>query len=717
MAKSKSKTLPGTPYPLGATWYGEGVNFALFSEHATSVMLCLYGGVDNNEETARIALVERTEHIWHGYVQGLEPGQRYGYRVRGPYEPVAGHRFNPAKLLLDPYARALDRVPSWNDLMLGYRVSAGTPTARPDSRDSGSVMPKCIVVDRSYDWSGDEKPKTPWERTVIYEAHVKGMTALHPEVPAEIRSSYAGLASPAVLKHLKSLGITAIELMPVHQVAPERHLFQRGLTNYWGYNTIGYFAPDIRFAPGAVPGRQVAEFKDMVKAIHRAGLEVIVDVVYNHTGEAGEAGPTLCFRGIDNASYYRLRDDGSGACEDFTGCGNSLDLTNAHVLQLVMDSLRYWVVEMHVDGFRFDLATTLARGKKGEFAASPFLAAIHQDPLLSQTKLIAEPWDLGEGGYRVANFPVNWREWNGKYRDTVRDFVRGAGDTLPEFASRITGSSDLYKPSGRAPTASINFVAAHDGFTLADLVSYSEKHNEANGEENRDGESHNRSWNCGVEGATDAPEILALRGRQKRNLLATLFLSQGVPMLSHGDELGRTQRGNNNAYCQDNEISWIDWASADTGLIEFTAKLSKLRREHPIFRRRGWFTGKPIRGGRLKDLVWFRPDGVEMTADDWSVGYAKTIGAFLNGRALTERDRVGDRITDDSFYLMFNSFDEPIAMTIPPIGWGRKWALVLDTTQVPDTTEDSPGDNGRIYRAGEEVRLAGRAVAVMRRVA
>ncbi|MDB5107578.1 MAG: glycogen debranching enzyme GlgX, partial [Candidatus Binatus sp.] len=651
MPKAKTPTLPGNPYPLGATWDGDGANFALFSEHATGVQLCLFGGDSGDDETEQIAMAERTEHVWHSYLPGLKPGQRYGYRVRGRYAVAEGFRFNPAKLLIDPYAYALDREAAWNDLMFGYRMRASGSSSRADRRDSAPVMPKCVLVDTAYDWGDDRLPRIPWTDTIIYEAHVKGMTKLHPDVPEQLRGTYAGLACSAVTDHLKALGVTAIELMPVHQVAPERRLHLAGLTNYWGYNSIGYFAPDIRFSSDRGLGRQVVEFKDMVKAFHRAGLEVILDVVYNHSGEGSEMGPTLSFRGIDNSAYYWLREDGTGRCLDFTGTGNSLNMNNARVLQMVLDSLRYWVLEMHVDGFRFDLATTLARGPRGEFAASPFLPAIAQDPVLSQVKLIAEPWDLGEGGYRVGNFPVNWREWNGKYRDNVRDFWRAADDTMGEFASRITGSSDLYQGAGRAPTASINFVTSHDGFTLTDLVSYNEKHNEANGENNSDGDSHNRSWNCGVEGPTDDPAILKLRGQQKRNFLTTLLLSQGAPMLLGGDELGRTQRGNNNAYCQDNEISWFNWTAVDVSLLEFTGALCKLRAAHPLFRRRKWLTGHPAKVARLKDIAWFRPDGTEMIASDWNVGYAKTLGSFLNGRVLGERDRFGARLFDDSFFL------------------------------------------------------------------
>ena len=707
MAKTKSKILPGAPYPLGATFAGKGTNFALFSEHATGVELCLFGGKEGNDEVARIELAERTEHIWHAYIAGVGAGQRYGYRVSGPYDPHKGHRFNPAKLLLDPYARAIDRARQWDDSMFGYRASIASAPLRRNSRDSAPAMPKCVVVHSAYDWSGDRKPQIAGEDLVIYEAHVKGMTALHPQVAPRIRGSYTALASPAVIAHLTSLGVNAIELMPVHQTAPEQRLHQEGLTNYWGYNTIGFFAPDIRFASRSALGAQVAEFKDMVKAFHKAGIEVILDVVYNHTGEGSEGGPTISFRGIDNASYYRLIAD--GRCEDFTGTGNSLNLMHSRVLQLVMDSIRYWALEMHVDGFRFDLASTLTRGTRGEFGLSPFLAAIAQDPALEGVKLIAEPWDLGEGGYRVGGFPVNWKETNGRYRDSERDFWRGASDGLGEFASRITGSSDLYRANGRAPLASINFVTSHDGFTLADLVSYNEKHNLANDEGNRDGESHNRSWNCGVEGPSSDPVVREIRDRQKRNFIATLMLSEGIPMILAGDELGRTQAGNNNAYCQDNQLSWIDWTSADAALIEFARQLIKLRREHPIFHRRGWFVGSKPKKGQLKDLEWFRPDGVEMTVADWGVGYAKTLGAFLNGRAISERDRAGAQITDDSFFLIFNAHHESMRFRLPRMKWGRQWTVVVDTTQ-PIVQAGA-----RSYSFREEIQVSGRAMIVLRR--
>ncbi|MGH7814144.1 MAG: glycogen debranching protein GlgX [Candidatus Binataceae bacterium] len=713
--RSKSDILPGAPHPLGATPDGAGVNFAVFSEHAATVTLCLFGGAGGGEETARIPLLDRTGHVWHCRVQGIGPGQLYGYRVEGPYDPAAGHRFNSAKLLLDPYARAIDRAPVWHDSMLGYRAPAGGAEApaieRPDSRDSAAAMPKCLVIESAFDWEGDRKPAIPWEETLIYEAHVKGMTMLHPRVPEPLRGAYAGLAAPAVIEHLKSLGVTAIELMPVHQIGPERRLHESGLANYWGYNPIGYFAPDLRFAADRRPGGAIAEFKALVKAMHAAEIEVILDVVYNHTAEGGADGPTICFRGIDNASYYRLREDDHAACEDFTGCGNSLDFSRHAVLALAMDSLRYWAGEMRVDGFRFDLATALTRGADGKFGTSPFLAAVLQDPMLSRLKLIAEPWDVAADGYRVGAFPPGWREWNGKYRDGVRDFWRGASDSIGGFASRVTGSSDVYWPHARGPSASINFVASHDGFTLADLVSYNDKHNEPNGEHNRDGETVNRSWNCGAEGPSDEPEVLQLRARQLRNFLATLMLSQGVPMLAAGDELGRTQRGNNNAYCQDNPISWIDWPAARADLLEFTRAMVQLRRAHPIFRRREWFTGAHLARSKIKDLGWFRPDGGEMTAEDWNVGYAKTLGAYLNGHAVAAQPRGERHPPDDTFFSIFNAYREPMEFKLPPGEWGRRWQLILNTA------EAMPATDGKSFNALDLVPVSGHTTIVLRRIA
>ncbi|HVA85858.1 MAG TPA: glycogen debranching protein GlgX [Candidatus Saccharimonadales bacterium] len=703
------KVLPGSSYPLGATWDGSGVNFALFSEHATAVDLCLFDADDPQRETARVPLPEFTDNVWHGHLPEVRPGQRYGYRVHGPWDPAAGHRFNRAKLLLDPYARALDRTIELNDAMFGYRVGP-EPDAdlAIDDRDSAPHMPRSIVVDDEFDWGDDRRLHVAWHNTIIYETHVKGMTKLHPGVPRNLRGTYLGLAAAPVVEHLKGLGVTAVELMPVHQFVAERHLVERGLTNYWGYNSIAYFAPDIRYAHGGAPGDQVREFKSMVKALHAAGMEVILDVVYNHTAEGNHLGPTLSFKGIDNASYYRLVPDDPRFYMDYTGTGNTLNAMHPRSLQLIMDSLRYWVLEMHVDGFRFDLASALARELHEVDRLSAFFDIIQQDPVLSAVKLIAEPWDVGEGGYQVGNFPSLWSEWNGKYRDTVRDYWRGADATLAEFAFRLTGSSDLYDEGGRRPRASINFVTAHDGFTLNDLVSFNEKHNEANGEDSRDGTDDNRSWNCGAEGATDDPAVCTLRERQQRNLLATLFLSLGVPMLSGGDETGRTQRGNNNAYCQDNEISWFDWKVIDEALLEFTRRLIRLYTSHGVFRRRHWFQGRPIRGNDVGDIGWFRPDGEEMSEEDWSAGFAKSLGVFLNGRDVADPDDRGGKSVDDSFYLLFNAHHEPLDFSLPRRDWGRGWVKVLDTNR------PLPEEEAHVFTAGDPVAAEARSVVVLR---
>src|SRR5712692_5573502 len=609
----------GQPYPLGATWDGTGVNFSLFSQNATKVELCLFDGPNGNREIARIRMPEQTDQVWHVYLPGIRPGQLYGYRVHGSYEPQVGHRFNPAKLLLDPYAKAIAGTIRWSDALFGYTVGHADDLSC-DERDSAGGLPKCVVVDPAFNWGNDAYPRTPWHKTLIYELHVKGFTSRHLDVPQQMQGTYAGLTCPEVIDYLHSLGITAVELMPVHQFVADKHLLDKGLTNYWGYNSIGFFAPEARYASSGTRGQQVVEFKTMVKVLHSEGIEVILDVVYNHTGEGNQLGPTLCFRGIDNAAYYRLMPDNQRYYMDYTGCGNTLDMTHPRTLQLIMDSLRYWVLEMHVDGFRFDLASALARELHAVDRLGAFFDIIHQDPVLSQAKLIAEPWDLGEGGYQVGNFPVLWAEWNGEYRDTVRRFWKGDGGLVGGLAYRLTGSSDLYGWSGRRPYASLNFITAHDGFTLADLVSYNEKHNQANGEENHDGHNHNLSWNCEVEGPTDDPAVLALRARQRRNLLATLLLSQGVPMLQAGDEIGRTQQGNNNAYCQDNEISWIDWTlnRPRQELLEFTRLLTRLFHRHPVLRRRKFFHGRQIRGSAVKDLVWFRPEGEEMSDEDWN---------------------------------------------------------------------------------------------------
>ncbi|GIH76669.1 glycogen debranching protein GlgX [Planobispora longispora] len=674
---------PGEPYPLGGTWDGVGTSFSVFSEVAERVELCLFGE-DGREE--RIDLPEVDGFVWHGYLPGVMPGQRYGYRVYGPYDPSHGHRCNPAKLLLDPYAKAIDGDLVWDESLFSYRFT--DPGAR-NRGDSAPFMPKNVVINPFFDWGADRAPRTPYHQTVIYEAHVRGLTMCHPAVPEEQRGTYAGLGHPAVIEHLLGLGVTAVELMPVHQFVPEHAMVARGLTNYWGYNTIAYLAPHNAYASSGQRGGQVLEFKAMVKALHEANIEVILDVVYNHTAEGDHMGPTLGFRGIDNAAYYRLHDGDRRYYLDYTGCGNSLNVRSPHALQLIMDSLRYWVLDMHVDGFRFDLASALARELHDVDRLSAFFDLIQQDPVISQVKLIAEPWDVGPGGYQVGNFPPLWTEWNGKYRDTVRDFWRGSGSALPEFASRLTGSADLYASSGRRPVASINFVTCHDGFTLNDLVSYDRKHNEANGENNRDGTDDNRSWNCGAEGPVEDPEIVRLRRRQRRNFLTTLFLSQGVPMLTAGDEFGRTQGGNNNAYCQDNEVSWIDWSLARTEkeLLEFVRTLSALRRGHPVFQRRRFFHGRRSDDG-TRDIVWLTPSGGEMSAADWHTGYAKSLGVFLNGQAITEPGPRGERIVDDSFLLLINGHHEDMAFVLPEARYGAAWRTVLDTAD--DMPRDDP---------------------------
>ena len=683
------------------------MNFALFSEHADGVEVCVF---DPGGGEQRIALPEHTDRVWHGYVPGLGPGARYGFRVPGPYRPREGQRFNPAKLLLDPYSRAIAGEVRWHDALCGYR--AGEADELPDERDSAPFMPRSVVCDASFPWNDDRPPKTPWHETVIYEAHVKGFTQRHPEVPEALRGTYAGLAHPAAIEHLVRLGVTAIELMPVHYRVNTRRLAARGLSDYWGYNTIGFFAPDPRFASrGSEPDAVVREFKAMVRALHQAGLEVVLDVVYNHTAEGDEGGPTLCFRGVDNAAYYRLAQDRS-RYTDFTGCGNSLNMQHPQTLRLIMDSLRYWISEMRVDGFRFDLAATLARELHQVDRLGAFFDIIHQDPVISQVKLIAEPWDLGSDGYQVGQFPVLWSEWNGRYRDTARDYWRGTNAGVGEFAARLTGSSDLYEAGGRRAYASVNFVTAHDGFTLRDLVSYNDKHNQANEEGNRDGSDDNRSWNCGSEGETDDPEILKLRARQRRNLLATLFLSQGVPMILSGDEIGRTQGGNNNAYCQDNEISWLDWAAADGEFLGFCQAMVAFYRGHPVLRRRQWFQGRAIRG--VADIGWFRPDGSPMSDEDWDKGYAKALMVFLNGRAIPSRDRRGAAILDDSFLLLFNAHYEPLAFRLPNAEYGEEWTLLLDTaTGAPIASAPAPG--APRLRSGMERVLEARSLIVLGR--
>ena len=679
------ETWPGQAYPLGATFDGSGTNFSLFSEVAERVELCLF---DEGGAESRIVMPEVDGYVWHCYLPSVQPGQRYGYRVHGPYDPAAGLRCNPSKLLLDPYAKAVDGVIDWNPSLFSYRL--GEPATAGDAAgietsDSAPHMVKGVVINPYFDWSGESRPRTWYHDTVIYEAHVKGMTARHPDLPDEIRGTYAGLAHPAIVEHLTRIGVTALELMPVHEFARDQHLLDQGLTNYWGYNTLGFFAPHHAYSASGALGSQVQEFKSMVKTLHGAGIEVILDVVYNHTAEGNELGPTLSFRGIDNAAYYRLVDDDPRYYRDYTGTGNSLNVRSPHALQLLMDSLRYWITEMHVDGFRFDLAATLAREFYDVDRLSSFFELVQQDPQVSQVKLIAEPWDVGPGGYQVGNFPPRWTEWNGKYRDTVRDFWRGEPSTLGEFAARLTGSADLYEADGRRPVASINFVTAHDGFTLADLVSYNEKHNEANGEGGRDGTDDNRSFNCGVEGPTNDPSITALRGRQQRNFLATLLLSQGVPMIAHGDELGRTQLGNNNAYCQDSPLTWIDWTAADAALIEFTSAVARLRRHHPSFRRRRFFDGRPVARGQdepLPDIVWMTPSGDLMTQNDWSAGFGRSIAVFLNGGAIGGTDDRGRIIVDDSFLLLFNAHDDDLDFALPPEEYAPAWSEVINTSGI-----------------------------------
>jgi glycogen operon protein len=651
-------------------------------------------------------LPERTAFCFHGYLPGVGPGQRYGFRVHGPWDPANGHRCNPAKLLLDPYARAISGRIDWNPALFPYPLG-GDDLQREDS-NSAPFMPKAVVVDAAFDWGGDRPLRRKLHETIVYEVHLKGFTRRHPDIPEELRGTYAAMAHPAAVEYLTSLGITAIELLPIHQFVHEQHLLDQGLRNYWGYHSYGYFAPHAEYCASGDAGQQVREFKEMVKALHAAGLEVFLDVVYNHTGEGNQLGPVLSFKGIDNRAYYRTVEGDERYYTDYTGTGNSLNMRHPHVLMLIMDSLRYWATEMHVDGFRFDLASTLARELYDVDRLSAFFDIIHQDPLLSGVKLIAEPWDIGAGGYQVGNFPVRWCEWNGKYRDTVRDYWRGENATLPEFAGRFTGSSDLYQDDGRKPYASVNFVTAHDGFTLRDLVSYNEKHNEANGEENRDGESHNRSWNCGAEGPTDDPGINQLRARQQRNFITTLLLSQGIPMLVGGDEIGRTQQGNNNAYCQDNELSWFDWEHADRALLEFTRRVIQVYGEHAVFRRRGWFQGRPLRGSNVSDITWFRPDGEPMSDQDWQSGYAKSLAVFLNGNALRELDEDGNQVRDDSFLLLFNAHHEPLPFKMPPPEFGARWRVAVDTN-----TE--LGERDAQAAAGETLDIAARSMVVLSR--
>ncbi len=695
---------PGRPYPLGSTWDGEGVNFALYSEHAEKVELCFFDE-SGRHELQRIQLPEQTDMVWHGYLPEARPGQLYGYRVYGPYAPQHGHRFNHHKLLLDPYGKQVHGGIRWSDAHFGYRLGHKQEDLSFDRRDNAAGMPKNRVIDSAFTWGADTSPRIPWHETVIYEMHVKGFTACHPDVPQNLRGTYAGLATAPVIEYLTRLGITSVELMPVHSFVDDRQLVERGLRNYWGYNSIGFFAPEARY----LATNSVREFKTMVKTLHSAGLEVILDVVYNHTAEGNHLGPTLSLKGIDNSSYYRLVADNPRYYMDYTGTGNTLNMVHPRVLQLIMDSLRYWVLEMHVDGFRFDLAATLARELHAVNRLGAFLDIIHQDPVLSQVKLIAEPWDVGEGGYQVGNFPVGWAEWNDRYRDTVRSYWKGDSGTVGDLAYRITGSSDLYAHSGRRPYASVNFVTAHDGFTLQDLVSYNDKHNEANGEENRDGNNNNRSWNCGVEGPTDNPDILALRAKQKRNFMATLFLSQGVPMMYHGDAIGHTQNGNNNAYCQDNETSWLNWnpQQQDRDFLSFVQRMINMRKRHPVFRRRHFFQGRPIKGANIKDVLWLNPAGHEMTEEQWRNPSTSCLGMFLSGQGLEETDERGRKYVDENFFVLLNAHHEDIAFKLPAFRPSTAWAAWMDTSR-----EDGLRTVGT-YEAGSDYPLQARSLVIL----
>jgi len=701
---------PGDPYPLGATWTGVGVNFALFSAHATKVELCLFDAPDASNARISIPLPEQTDMVWHAFLPDARPNQLYGYRVHGPYDPAIGHRFNPNKVVMDPYAKSVARAVRWSNEMFGYEVGHNDEDLSFDARDNAAFAPLAAVVDSAFTWGDDRPPRTPWRNTVIYEMHVRGFSKQHLGIAGHLRGTYEALTTEPALEHLKALGVTAVELMPVHHHARDRHLEEKALSNYWGYNSFGYFAPERRLAASRTPAGAVREFKRMVRALHAAGLEVILDVVYNHTAEGNHLGPTLSLKAIDNASYYRLVADNPRYYMDFTGCGNTLNMQSPQVLQLIMDSLRYWVMEMHVDGFRFDLASALARELYDVDRLGAFFDIIHQDPVLSQVKLIAEPWDLGQGGYQVGNFPVLWTEWNGKYRDSVRQFWRGDGSssTVSELATRLAGSNDLYAHSGRQPYASINFITAHDGFTLHDLVTYNEKHNERNGEDNRDGENNNLSWNCGVEGATDDLEVRTLRERQKRNFLATLLLSQGVPMISHGDELGRTQLGNNNAYCQDNEIAWIDWNLGADGhaLLEFARKLVNFRRAQPTLRRRKYFQGRSIRGGEVKDVAWLAPDGREMDDAAWHASSVRTLGMLLSGSAIEEVNERGEPITGDTLLVLLNGHPDAVPFTLPSVEEDHTWQRVFDTFD--------PNAANQVCQPGVRYTLQGRSVAVLK---
>ncbi len=697
---------PGRSYPPGATWDGGGVNFALFSEHADKVELCLFDSADAEHESHRITLPEQTDQVWHAYLPDVLPEQLYGYRVHGPYEPAQGHRFNPHKVVLDPYALAIGRPLRWDDSLFGYKIGDPTADLSLDDRDNAAFAPLASVVDPAFTWGDDRPPRVPWHHTLIYELHVKGFSQRLPGIPEKLRGTYAALATDAAVRHLQELNVTAVELMPVHHFVNDRHLVEKGLTNYWGYNTLAYFAPEPRYAGDVSPREAVSHFKMMVRALHAAKIEVILDVVYNHTGEGNQMGPTLSMRGVDNASYYRLAPD-PRYYMDFTGCGNTLNMQHPRVLQLIMDSLRYWVQEMHVDGFRFDLASTLARELFEVNRLGAFFDIIHQDPVLSQVKLIAEPWDVGPGGYQVGNFPVLWTEWNGKYRDNVRRFWKGDGGTVSEFATRLAGSSDLYAWGGRQPYASINFVTCHDGFTLQDVVSYNDKHNEANGENNQDGANDNNSWNCGAEGPTDDPAIGALRERQKRNLVATLLLSQGVPMLYSGDELSHTQNGNNNAYCQDNELTWLDWDldPARRLFLDFVRKVTKIRQDNPVLHRRKFFQGRAIRGSGVTDISWFEPGGVDMSDDAWNAGFVKCLGVRLAGDLIGDVDERGEPIKGDTLLLLLNAHHEALPFTLPVTASGHKWELMFDTAD--------PSATVKAYAGKEVYPLQGRSLALL----
>ena len=701
---------PGRPYPLGATWDGAGVNFAIYSEHASQVALCLFDDVKDSVEAQRITLPEQTDMVWHGYLPDVEPGQLYGYRVHGPYEPAHGHRFNANKVILDPYAKAIGRDLKWDDTLFGYRVGDKAADLSFDDRNNAAYCPLASVIDTAFTWGDDRPPRTPWHKTFIYETHVKGLTMRHPDVPEEKRGTYAGLASESVIDHLLSLNVTAVELLPVHYHLNDRHLIQRGLTNYWGYNTLSYFAPHLCYASKRSPRKSVQEFKTMVRSLHAAGIEVILDVVYNHTCEGSQMGPTLSWRGVDNASYYKLSPEDARYYMDFSGCGNMLNMQHPRVLQLIMDSLRYWVLEMHVDGFRFDLASTLARELHEVNRLGAFFDIIHQDPVLSQVKLIAEPWDVGPGGYQVGNFPVLWTEWNGRYRDCVRKFWKGEGGTAGELATRLAGSSDLYEDDGRKPYASINFITAHDGFTLQDLVSYDHKHNEANGEGNRDGADDNESWNCGAEGPTEDRNIIALRERQKRNFIATLFFSEGVPMMFAGDELSHTKNGNNNTYCHDNELTWLNWElegdPRKKNFLEFVKKCATIWHEQPVLQRRKFFHGRPIRGGDIKDISFFEPGGYEMSDEHWNAGFVKCLGVRLAGDVIADVDERGETIRGDTLLLLINAHWEEIPFTLPTTKVEHVWEAMIDTRD-----DYLPL---RVCRGGEKYPLYGRSLALLR---